>query len=76
LDSDSRYVVVISIGEKRFCLGVDEMLGQEEVVIKGIEGVETDKSHILGATITGEGKVVLILDLSSISKSVLGLVTA
>lgn len=75
VNSDSRYVVVISIGDKRFCLGVDEMLGQEEVVIKTIEGVETDASHILGATITGEGKVVLILDLSSISKSVLGLVT-
>lgn len=73
--SDSRYVVVISIGDKRFCLGVDEMLGQEEVVIKAIDGVETDASHILGATITGEGKVVLILDLSSISKSVLGMIT-
>lgn len=75
VNSDSRYVVVISIGDRRFCLGVDEMLGQEEVVIKTIEGVETDASHILGATITGEGKVVLILDLSSIAKRMLGLIT-
>lgn len=75
VNSEYRYVVVIAIGDRRFCLGVDELLGQEEVVIKAIEGVDTDSAHILGATITGEGKVVLILDLASLSRRVLGMIT-
>ncbi|HET6514302.1 MAG TPA: chemotaxis protein CheA [Thermodesulfovibrionales bacterium] len=71
-DAEYRYATVVSIGESQFCLAVDELLGQEEVVIKSIDGLETASSHILGATITGEGKVVLILDLASIARSVSG----
>jgi two-component system, chemotaxis family, sensor kinase CheA len=70
--SDYRYVLVIAIGDRKFCIAVDELLGQEEVVIKTINGIETDSSYILGATITGEGKVVLILDLAGISRNVIG----
>ncbi len=69
----SRYVLVIAIGERRFCLAVDELLGQEEVVIKAIEGIDTDETGILGATITGDGKIVLILDPASISKILTGI---
>ena len=69
---DYRYVLVIAIGDRKFCVAVDELLGQEEVVIKTIHGIETDSSYILGATITGEGKVVLILDLAGISRNVIG----
>lgn len=68
-----KYAVIISIGNTKFCLAVDELLGQEEVVIKIIEGIDTASSYILGATITGDGKVVLILDLASISKHALGM---
>lgn len=71
-ESDYRYIVVISIGEKRFCIAVDELLGQEEIVIKNIEGINTDLSCVLGSTITGDGKVVLILDLAGISRNKLG----
>ncbi len=71
---NQRYVVVIAIGETRFCLSLDELLGQEEIVIKNIDGLQTDSSYVLGATITGEGKVVLILDPAGISKYKLGLV--
>ncbi len=66
---DHGYAVVISIGDKRFCVAVDNLLGQEEVVIKTVPGVNTHSSHILGATITGDGRVVFILDLASISGS-------
>lgn len=66
--SDNRYVLVISIGDKHFCVCVDELLGQEEVVIKAIDGIDTDSTGILGATIDGEGKVVLILDPTSMAK--------
>jgi two-component system chemotaxis sensor kinase CheA len=68
-----RYVLVLAIGDRRFCVAVDELLGQEEVVIKAIDGIDTDSTGILGATITGEGKIVLILDPSSLSKMVTGI---
>ncbi|KKM47602.1 hypothetical protein LCGC14_1558440, partial [marine sediment metagenome] len=67
-----RYVLVIAVGERQFCIAVDELLGQEEVVIKAIEGIDTDATGILGATITGEGKIVLILDPSGMSRVVAG----
>jgi two-component system, chemotaxis family, sensor kinase CheA len=68
----TRYAVVVAVGDTRFCLSVDKLLGEEEVVIKPLEGVETEQSHMLGSTITGDGKVVLILDLASISRSLTG----
>ncbi len=73
-DDPYRYVVVVSIGEVKFCLALDELLGQEEIVIKNIDGLQTDSSYVLGATITGEGKVVLILDPAGISRYKLGLI--
>lgn len=69
-----KYAVVVAIGDKRFCIGVDELLGQEEVVIKTVSGINTGSSFILGATITGDGKVVFILDLAAISKNAYNLV--
>ncbi len=71
--NEYRYVVVIAIGDRRFCIAVDELLGQEEVVIKTIEGIDTNAAYIVGATITGDGKVVLIIDLAGMSRNVLGL---
>ncbi len=71
-----KYAVVVSVGDKRFCIGVDELLGQEEVVIKSVDGINTGSSHILGATITGDGKVVFIIDLTSLSKSIAMLAAA
>lgn len=58
------YILVASVGDKKFCLIVDGLLGQEEVVIKTINGVDADQCGILGATIRGDGKVVLIIDLA------------
>ena len=71
-DPAYRYVVVVAVGENRFCLGVDKLVGEEEVVIKPIDGLTMESSHMIGATITGEGKVVLILDLASISRNMSG----
>lgn len=68
-----KYAMIVSIGSTQFCLAVDELLGQEEVVIKIIEGIDTASSYILGATITGDGKVVLILDLANISRNAFGM---
>ncbi|MEO5357078.1 MAG: chemotaxis protein CheA [Nitrospirae bacterium YQR-1] len=56
------YLVVILIGERKYGLMVDKLYGQEEVVIKSIEGFSGSADGVAGATITGDGKVVLILD--------------
>jgi two-component system chemotaxis sensor kinase CheA len=45
---------------------VDELRSQEEVVIKSIWDYLENVKGVSGATITGEGKVVLILDISEL----------
>ncbi|MGB9715090.1 MAG: chemotaxis protein CheA [Thermodesulfovibrionales bacterium] len=75
-DKDYKYAVLISISEKKFCITVDELIGLEEIFIKAIKGADTESPFILGATITGDGKVVLIIDMAGISRDVLGIVRA
>lgn len=70
-DSDRKYVLVASVGDRRFCISVDAVIGQEEIVIKIINGIDAEECGIMGATITGDGKVVLILDLALLSRRVL-----
>jgi len=69
-NKDFAYVLVAIVGDRRFCIAVDELLGQEEIVIKTINGIESEECGILGATITGDGRVVLILDLTVLSRSI------
>ncbi len=67
-----RYVLVAFVGDKRFCISVDELMGQEEIVIKMIDGIEAEECGVLGATITGDGRVVLILDLAVMARGMMG----
>ncbi len=57
------YVVVAAVGERRVGVIVDRLRSQEEVVIKSMWDYLDGIKGISGATITGEGKVVLILDI-------------
>jgi two-component system chemotaxis sensor kinase CheA len=66
---EHKYIIVISLGDKKYCIAVDRLLGQEEVVIKTLDGIDTSSSFVLGATITGDGKVVFILDVTGISRN-------
>ncbi|MDJ0990404.1 MAG: Hpt domain-containing protein [Desulfobacterales bacterium] len=59
---DRAFVVVVSTGLKRVGLVVDELLGQEEVVIKPLEDYLQERSGFSGATILGDGRISLILD--------------
>jgi two-component system chemotaxis sensor kinase CheA len=68
LNKENSYVLVASVADRRFCIVVDELIGQEEIVLKAINGVESEECGILGATITGDGRVVLILDLAVIAR--------
>lgn len=59
-------VVVAALGDRRIGVVVDELRSQEEVVIKSIWDYLESIKGISGATITGDGKVVLILDISEL----------
>jgi two-component system chemotaxis sensor kinase CheA len=66
-NKDRYYAVVVSAEDKKFGIVVDRLKGQEEVVIKAVEGELInfrDSNIIAGATITGEGRVVLIIDVA------------
>jgi len=59
-------VIVVALAEKKVGLRVDTLHQQEEVVIKSMGGYLGEVSGISGATINGEGRVVLILDVGAV----------
>lgn len=69
--SDEVYVVVVGLGDKALGLMVDELRGQQEVVIKSLGDFLNNLPGIAGATILGDGKVTLILDIGSLIQDIL-----
>jgi two-component system, chemotaxis family, sensor kinase CheA len=64
--ADKMFVVVISTGERKFGLIVDQLVGEEELVIKAMDDHLVATDLVSGASILGDGTVVLILNLSSV----------
>ncbi len=62
------YVIVSQVGSQKVAFTVDDLFGDEEVVVKPLGKIIGEVQGISGATITGDGKVVLILDLDGILK--------
>ncbi|MEQ9061621.1 MAG: chemotaxis protein CheA [Gammaproteobacteria bacterium] len=62
-DGRSGHVVVVRVGNQSVGLLVDELIGQEEVVIKPLGALLHGTKGFAGATITGNGKIALIIDL-------------
>jgi two-component system chemotaxis sensor kinase CheA len=58
--------MVITVGDVLYGVIVDELKGQQEMVIKPLPGALAHLPGLGGATITGDGSVVLILDPSSL----------
>jgi two-component system, chemotaxis family, sensor kinase CheA len=65
-DRQKMFVVVISTGERKFGLVVDHLVGEEELVIKAMDDHLVATDLVSGASILGDGTVVLILNLSSV----------
>lgn len=63
-DTASRIVVIVEADGKKVALLVDELIGQHQVVIKSLESNFRKLPGISGATIMGDGKVAMILDVS------------
>ena len=59
------HVVVVSVGTQRVGFVVDQLIGQEEVVIKPLGKMLQGTPGMSGATITGDGRIALILDVPS-----------
>ena len=65
-ESKSMVVVVVKKGDQRLGLGVDNLLGQQETVIKSMGHHITNAKLFSGATILGDGEVALILDTNTL----------
>lgn len=59
-------VVVLEIGDNRIGVEVDELLGQQEIVVKGFDSTADTLRVFSGATILSDGRPALILDAGSL----------
>lgn len=62
------HVVVVQVGMSEVGFVVDQLVGQEEVVIKPLGKMLQGTAGMAGATITGDGRIALILDVPSMLK--------
>ena len=60
------FVLVIALGERRYGLIVDTLVGEEELVIKPLDGQVIASELVSGASILGDGTVVLMLNLVAV----------
>lgn len=63
---DNLIVVIIQKGDKKAGLVVDELIGQQEIVIKTLGKHLNNNKLLSGATILGDGEVALILDVNTL----------
>jgi len=59
-------LVIVEDGSRRAALLVDELIGQNQVVVKSLETNYGNVAAFAGATILGDGKVALIIDIASL----------
>ena len=69
---DGAHVVIVTVGTQRVGFVVDQLVGQEEVVIKPLGKMLHGTPGMAGATITGDGRIALILDVPSMLKRYAG----
>jgi two-component system chemotaxis sensor kinase CheA len=58
--------VVATVGDRKFGLIVDRLVGEEELVIKALDDGYVESEMVSGASILGDGTVVLILNLTAV----------
>jgi two-component system chemotaxis sensor kinase CheA len=59
---ERKLIIVVEHSDQRAALEIDELLGQQQIVVKSLERNFTKLDGTLGATILGDGKATLILD--------------
>ena len=63
------HVVIVTVGTQRVGFVVDQLVGQEEVVIKPLGSILHGTPGLSGATITGDGRIALIIDIPNLLKN-------
>jgi two-component system chemotaxis sensor kinase CheA len=61
--------VVLQSGEQRYCLAVDRVRGREEVVIKALPPTLRGLPGYAGASLVGDGRMALILDVDALLRT-------
>jgi two-component system chemotaxis sensor kinase CheA len=67
---ETNYVVIVQSAAGKIGIVVDTLLGQQEIVIKALDDYIGESVGIVGATILGDGKVVLIVDVLELTERV------
>ncbi|MGM0640511.1 MAG: chemotaxis protein CheA [Thermotogota bacterium] len=65
-DDEQENIVIIKVGNKKFGVIVDKLLGQDDIVIKSLGSLLTDVKEFSGGAILGDGSIALILDVASL----------
>lgn len=63
---EDQHIILVALGYQYFALLVDELIGQQEIVIKKLNGVLGNLKEYLGVTILGNGDITIILDISTL----------
>jgi two-component system chemotaxis sensor kinase CheA len=61
-DSKHLFIIVLPVGSKRYGLIADELVGEQELVIKPLESRWVQNDALAGASVLGDGRVALIMD--------------
>ncbi|MBR5913635.1 MAG: chemotaxis protein CheA [Selenomonadaceae bacterium] len=64
-DSEELFVVVVHAGESKAGIVVDKLIGQQEIVIKTLGNLFMGLKMFSGATVLGDGRIALILDVAT-----------
>jgi len=60
------FVIVVSVGHRKYGLVVDRLAGEQELVIKALDDMLVSTELVSGASVLGDGRVVLILNISTV----------
>ena len=76
IEDDDTNIVVVQVGEEQFGLVVDEVYDTEEIVVKPVGLLLKDIAIYQGTTILGDGRVIMILDVTGIASDFGTLITS
>jgi two-component system chemotaxis sensor kinase CheA len=61
-ESEAFFVVVLATGERKYGVVAEELIGEQELVIKPLDSHWLQNDALSGAAVLGDGRVVLIMD--------------
>lgn len=70
--NENKHLIITLLGNQYYGLMVDDLYGQQEIVIKKLTGILRQRKEYLGATILGNGDITLILDIGNLCSESVG----